>query len=182
MNSLIEQTTAHYEATNYKSALKTGLFSFQNARSWYRDVAGGDMHRDLVLRFIETQALLLAPIAPHWSEYIWRDVLKKVIFNCELTDWQDGSVQYAPFPKPSCPEDKVVTAAQGYIKSLSDAVHQAESLQLKKKAKGKQSQFDPRKPKRLWFYVAKEFPSWQQKYIDALQESYDEVSLSEDEC
>jgi len=84
-------------------------------------------------------------------------------------------VQEASFPKPSCPDDKSVTAAQTYIKRLSEAIHQAESLQLKKKAKGKQSAFDPRKPKRLWFYVATEFPAWQQKYIDALQESYDEV-------
>ena len=84
-------------------------------------------------------------------------------------------MQDVPFPKPSCPEDKVVTAEQSYIKSISDAVHQAEGLQLKKKAKGKQSSFDPRKPKRLWFYVATEFPAWQQKYIDALQECYDEV-------
>jgi len=91
MNSLIEETTAHYNATNFKAALKTGLFDYQNARNWYRDVTGGDMHRDLVIRFIETQALLLAPIAPHWSEYIWRDVLKKVFgpaFNMtNFSDW-----------------------------------------------------------------------------------------------
>lgn len=98
MNSLIEQTIAHYEATNFKSALKTGLFSYQNARGWYRDVTGGDMHRDLVLRFIETQALLIAPIAPHWSEYIWRDVLKKVSFKGELTD-----CRMAPFKTPPSP-------------------------------------------------------------------------------
>jgi leucyl-tRNA synthetase len=69
----------------------------------------------------------------------------------------------------------VVTASQAYIKGLSDSVHSAEGLQLKKKAKGKQSSFDPKKPKRLWIYVANEFPAWQQKYIDALRESYDEV-------
>jgi len=82
MNSLIEETTMHYEATNYKLALKTGLFEFQNARNWYREVTGGNMQRDLVLRFIEAQALLIAPIAPHWSEYIWRDVLKNVCPRC----------------------------------------------------------------------------------------------------
>jgi hypothetical protein len=88
MNTLIEQTTAHFDATNYKSALKTGLFDFQNARGWYRDVTGGDMHRDLVLRFIKTQALLLAPIAPHWSEYVWRDVLKEVCSSTDLTNFR----------------------------------------------------------------------------------------------
>jgi leucyl-tRNA synthetase len=46
---------------------------------------------------------------------------------------------------------------------------------MKKKARGKQSAFDPKKPKRLWIYVATEFPPWQQKYIKALEECYDEV-------
>jgi hypothetical protein len=36
------------------------------------------MHKDLVLRFVETQALLITPIAPHWAEYIWQEVLGKV--------------------------------------------------------------------------------------------------------
>jgi len=67
---------------------------------------------------------------------------------------------------------------QAYIKNLSVAVHSTESLQLKKKAKGKQSSFDPKKPKRLWIYVATEFPAWQQKYIDALHKCYQEVWLS----
>jgi leucyl-tRNA synthetase len=69
----------------------------------------------------------------------------------------------------------VVAESQAYVKSLTDAVHSAEGLQLKKKARGKQSSFDPKKPKKLWIYVATEFPSWQQKYIDALQECYNEV-------
>lgn len=36
------------------------------------------MHRDVILRYIELQALMLAPIAPHWAEYVWLEVLKKV--------------------------------------------------------------------------------------------------------
>ena len=34
------------------------------------------MNSVLVRRFIEIQALLVAPIAPHFSEYIWTNVLK----------------------------------------------------------------------------------------------------------
>ena len=30
------------------------------------------MHRELVLKFITTQILLLAPITPHFSEYLWK--------------------------------------------------------------------------------------------------------------
>lgn len=38
------------------------------------------MHRDTILRYIELQALMLAPITPHWAEHIWLEVLKKVGF------------------------------------------------------------------------------------------------------
>lgn len=36
------------------------------------------MHHDLIRRYIELQALLITVIAPHWAEYIWLEVLKKV--------------------------------------------------------------------------------------------------------
>jgi leucyl-tRNA synthetase len=52
-----------------------------SARDQYRDAAtatGLGMHRDVILRYIELQALLMAIIAPHWSEYIWLEVLNKV--------------------------------------------------------------------------------------------------------
>jgi leucyl-tRNA synthetase len=65
----------------YKLALKSGLYDFLGARDFYREVtaaAGIGMHRDLVLQYIELQALLLTPIAPHWAEYIWLEVLKRV--------------------------------------------------------------------------------------------------------
>ncbi len=65
----------------YKLALKTSLYDFTSARDFYREItaaAGVEMHRHLVLRYIELQALLLTPIAPHWAEYIWLEVLKKV--------------------------------------------------------------------------------------------------------
>jgi leucyl-tRNA synthetase len=58
-----------------------GFYELQNARDAYREataLTGEGMHKDLVLMFIEVQALVLQPITTHWSEYIWRDVLKKV--------------------------------------------------------------------------------------------------------
>ena len=65
----------------YKLALKAAFYDFTTARDFYREAttaAGIVMHRDLILQYIELQALLLAVIAPHWSEYIWLEVLKKV--------------------------------------------------------------------------------------------------------
>ena len=36
------------------------------------------LNYDLIVRFIEMQALLMLPITPHLSEYIWTDLLHKV--------------------------------------------------------------------------------------------------------
>ena len=67
--------------SNYKQALKSGLFDFQIARDIYREsvnTTGIGMHKDLVLKYIEYQALMLAPIAPHFAEYLYREVLGKM--------------------------------------------------------------------------------------------------------
>lgn len=68
-------------STDFKLALKSGLYDFTSARDSYREAstaAGMAMHRDTIMRYIELQALMLAPITPHWAEYIWLEVLKKV--------------------------------------------------------------------------------------------------------
>lgn len=56
------------------------------------------MHVDLVRRFVELQALLMTPIIPHWSEYIWREVLHK-----------ESSIQNALFPSASSPDPVLTT-------------------------------------------------------------------------
>lgn len=46
------------------------------------------MHRDVVLKFIEYQAIVMAPITPHFCEFVWQDLLKK-----------SGTVTRAPWPQ-----------------------------------------------------------------------------------
>ena len=43
----------------------------QACRDRYREVEMQGMHRDLVMLFIRTQTLLLAPICSHLCEHIW---------------------------------------------------------------------------------------------------------------
>lgn len=64
-------------------ALKEGWYEFQAARDSYREActaANIGMHKELVFRFVEWQALMITPIAPHWAEYIWQELLGKVIY------------------------------------------------------------------------------------------------------
>eukprot|EP00955_Chlamydomonas_euryale_P041976 352181-Chlamydomonas_euryale.AAC.1 len=89
----------------FREALKSAAYDLGNARDTYRFATAGaeGMSRDVVLRYIEASAQLLAPIIPHTSDHIWVNVLKK-----------DGSVLTAGWPKTETP-DFVMQRASKYI-------------------------------------------------------------------
>lgn len=68
------------------------------------------MHQDLIKRYVELQALLLTPVAPHFSEYLWRDVLG-----------HSDSVQNALYPEAEA-GDPAITAALNYVRNVSIVV------------------------------------------------------------
>ncbi|KOS22606.1 Leucine--tRNA ligase [Escovopsis weberi] len=164
MNAAAREAMEQYDLTNYKLALKAGLYEMTSARDFYREAcaaAGIKMHRDLVFRYIELQCLLMAVIAPHWAEHIWQEVLRK-----------DTSVQNARFPQVP-PVDAALSATREYVRTMASNINSAEAQQLKKKAKGKEVSFDPKKPKKLTIYMSEKFPGWQAKHIDLLRELWD---------
>lgn len=172
MNTLASEAIEQFDQTNYKLALKAALYEMISARDFYREACAAaniKMHKDLVLRYIEVQALLMAVIAPHWAEYIWLEVLKK-----------DSTIHNARFPEVAA-SNAGLTAKRDYVRNTTSNVNSAEALQLKKKAKGKETSFDPKKPKKLTIYMTKNFPSWQAKYIDLLKEMWDTSSNSVNE-
>jgi leucyl-tRNA synthetase len=112
----------------YKLALKYGLYDFTNARDFYREAtkaAGVGMHADLVKRYVELQALMVNVVAPHWSEHIWLEVLKK-----------DETIQNALFPDAPATKPEL-TAAREYVRNTSTSITSAEGAQLKRMQKGK---------------------------------------------
>ncbi|KAF9883481.1 cytosolic leucyl tRNA synthetase [Aspergillus nanangensis] len=169
MNAIAREAIKHYRDTNFKLALKSALYDLTSARDVYREAAttaGLGMHRDMILRYIELQVVLMAIIAPHWAEYVWLEVLKK-----------PESIHNARFPE--VPEPSVsLSAAAAYVRTLSSNITSSEATLTKKLAKGKSSNFDPKKPKKLTIFAAKKFPVWQEKYIDLVREAFDGLSLS----
>lgn len=140
LNVLVADAKREYTDTNYKLALKAAWFDFTSARDFYREacIGGGiKMHKDLIFRYFELQALVLAVIAPHWCEWIWLEILKK-----------PQSIQLAQWPEVPA-VDLGLSAARDYVRQTSSNINSAESLQLKKKAKGKETVYDPKKPKML---------------------------------
>ncbi|KAJ6015993.1 Leucine--tRNA ligase cytoplasmic [Penicillium herquei] len=169
INKFVHETYKHYQDTNFKLALKSGLFDMTSARDSYREstaASGIGMHRDVIMRYIELQALMLAPIAPHWAEYVWLEVLKK-----------SESIHFAKFPAVPEPSAEL-SAAQAYVRGTASAILSAEANFTKRLAKGKNLAFDPRKPKRVTIYAAKKYPVWQEKYIDLVRDAFDSLTLS----
>jgi leucyl-tRNA synthetase len=170
MNALVNEARKQYEETSYKLALKAGHYDFLNARDSYREActaAGIPLHKDLVFKYIRLQALILTPIAPHWAEYVWQEILK-----------EPASIQFALFPEVPAANPSL-SAAREYVKTTASSINSAESSQLKKMAKGKQSDFDPKKAKKLTVFVTDSFPSWQSKYLDLLEEVWDPATKTQ---
>ncbi|KAI2464346.1 leucyl-tRNA synthetase, cytoplasmic [Annulohypoxylon bovei var. microspora] len=170
INTLVQEAKRHYEDTNYKMALKSAFYDLINAKDIYRSTcvaAGITMNRSLVFKYIRLQALSLTPIAPHWSEYIWLEVLHET-----------QTVQLARWPE--VPEANAsLTAARAYALATQSNITSAESAQVKKMAKGKQMSFDPKKPKRLTIYITKEFPKWQNECIELVKETWDPTTMTQ---
>lgn len=172
MNGLVHEAKKHYEDTNYKLALKSAFYDFTTARDFYREAsvaAGIKMHKDLVFLYIELQALLLTVVAPHWSEYIWLELLNK-----------PSTIQNELYPEVPLPK-AFLTASREYVRATSSNITSAEAAQQKKKAKGKDIGYDLKKPKKLTIFVADKFPAWQEKYIDLVREAWNPETKSTDD-
>lgn len=169
LHSLVHEAYSHYEATDYKAALKSALYDFTSARDFYREsciASSTPMHTGLVRRYIELQALLLTPIAPHWSDYIYQELLQ-----------HPSTIQNALWP--SVPDAEAsLTEAWEYVRATASAITSAEAAQQKRKDKGKATSFDPKKPKKLTIFYAAAYPAWQDAYIEIVRQNFDSTLLS----
>jgi leucyl-tRNA synthetase len=163
----------------FRTALKQGLYDFENARNWYRTICapengGPVMHRDLVFDWVRANALLMAPFTPHFSEHVWQTILG-----------EKSSVQSAAFPTPSGPIDAAVLGQLEYMRGVVDSIRSAEALVSRRKG-GKQKapapSYDPSKPKQARIYVARDFPEWQNKSVQLVREAWDDASSTIDEA
>ncbi|TPX16808.1 uncharacterized protein E0L32_012360 [Thyridium curvatum] len=172
LHRLVHEAKGHYVDTNYKLAVQSSWYNVLSALSFYREscaAAGIALHKDLIYEYIELQALMLTPITPHWSEYIWLEVLKK-----------PQSIQLARWPE--VPAAKAGLSAEwDYAKGTASSINSAESQQLKRRAKGKATSYDPKQPKKLSIYTTDKFPAWQEKYIELMKEMWDPATRSVDD-
>ncbi|CAH7680995.1 hypothetical protein PPACK8108_LOCUS13531 [Phakopsora pachyrhizi] len=174
----INKTYKAYDESMYKEAQKSGFYELLGARDWYRDFTAeeGGMHSELLKYYVRIQTLLIAPVAPHFAEHVWSNVLN-----------QPGSVQNARFPEPDQPVDESMIDAADYVKETVKKIRTTEINLGKRKAKakpglaGSQISFDPTKPKSLRIFVANEFPGWQKRCVEILSTNVDQGTYEVDE-
>lgn len=164
MNVLIKKTEEAYDKMLYREALKTGFFEFQAARDKYRDVSLDGMHVDLVSKYIEIQALLLAPICPHICEHIWQLIGK------------NESIMLAKWPIAGDIDYNLLTSSQYLMDCARDFRLRLKNM-IASQSKGKKkanTTEPPKKPTQGVVYVAKEYPPWQKNVLVTLRKMYNE--------
>lgn len=93
LDDCIEQAEEMYEKMTFSQAVKWGWHVVKQHVAKYRKYSlrcGVPMHGPTLRRVIKAQVIMLSPIITHWSEYVWRTVLK-----------EEGSVTQADWPEKS---------------------------------------------------------------------------------
>lgn len=72
LNHAVELTTQSYNEVKFKQALKHGFFELQTIKEDYLIAKGGKANPFLLMKFIETQLILINPIVPHFADFCWR--------------------------------------------------------------------------------------------------------------
>lgn len=93
---------------------------------------------------------------------------------------QPSTIQNELFPSVPAPSP-ALSAAREYVRSTSSNITSAEAASQKKKDKGKNIGFDPKKAKKLTIFAAAKYPAWQEKYMDLVREAFEGASLDDKE-
>ena len=86
----IRMVIKHYNELRFRDVLIEGFFNFNGLREKYKiycGILGLDLHKDLVDMFCISQTILINPIIPHSTEYVWVNILNStdLIYNSDLS-------------------------------------------------------------------------------------------------
>ncbi|KAK4294869.1 hypothetical protein Pmani_032536 [Petrolisthes manimaculis] len=163
MNLKIRETEEHYKTLMFKESLRTGFFEYSNLFHQYRERAQvqSGLHWDLVHRYLTTQVLLLSPICPHISDYVWQNILNN-----------ERSILHASWPSTDEP-DLSLTKASEYLAEASHCFRlRLKSHMTPGKGKKGETQTAPQPPSHGIVWVAKTFPKWQSIILTTMHGIY----------
>lgn len=181
INAAVASAGHSYDRLLFREALKAAVYDLHAARDAWRVACGGvgeasgagggenptsssgGLHAELARRYVEVSTLLLAPLAPHTCEHIWRDLLKK-----------KGTVLTAGWPSDAPAPDAVLRAAAA---ALDGTINSARRGIAKLEMPSKKAKKDDPKPKKIasvTLYVAEAFGGWHAPVLESLSGAFDE--------
>lgn len=164
---LAQQTQQAYDRIQYREALKSGFFDFTSLRDQYRHFCGSDgMHEECIIRWVEIQAVLLAPIAPHICEYIWTVRLRKpsLLVTTGQSCWTSVLNQVAPFNPQLHREYATLVCSVEEFRRTKEKSIAADNSARKKPDQALRPELNA-----AVVYVAKDYLPWQQTVLKLLQ-------------
>jgi leucyl-tRNA synthetase len=107
MNKAIKLVGDAYEKMLYREVVKEGFYELQNTRDEYREYTSDNegMNWTVIKRYLELEALLMAPICSHMSEYIWE--LLQPVFQEDGRQMPD-MVMKAMFPAEETVDELII--------------------------------------------------------------------------
>jgi len=149
LNNCIIQAEQYYRQMAFRQALNSIFFELQGEAQKY-ELQCGELgpHRDVLTSYLRAVVVMLMPIAPHTSEYLWSQVMLN-----------STSVMKETFPVPSRPVDIGLRFASKLIEDVSHDIR----TQVQKVAK-KRGPIDT-----AIVYVAPRYAEWQVRGLEALR-------------
>ena len=177
INAAVASAGASYDRLLFREALKAAVYDLHAARDAWRvacgggdsssacssSSGGGGLHAGLARRYVEVSTLLLAPLAPHTCEHVWRDLLKK-----------EGTVLTAGWPRDAPAPDAVLRAAAAALEGTIAAARRGISRLEAPPKKAKKDDPRPRRVARVAVYVAEAFGGWHAPVLASLSAAFDE--------
>jgi len=168
MNKLIASTQSAYENMRFREVLKHGFFDLQSLKDDYVVAKNGNLNPALLLRFIEVQLIVMSPIIPHFTEYMWTEIF--------VPKWKEvseeprsGLIIDARYPKVSKPYNDILGRINEYFWQLKRNLRLSLD-KLKHGKKGKKGKEETKEIKHCILFVAKEFVDVQKRVLEALNE------------
>ena len=187
INYLIEQTKIAYDSMKYKDVLKYAFYEMINSKDEYILFNGDDytkLNPTLMVHFLRTFFIIINPIIPHWSEYMYRTYLNPLFTKFNMNELCITFLAKATFPTITNAIDKKLFSYNKYLNKVIQAIRDLGNKKVKKgkggKGKGKEEPAkEEQAPKEsvVTILYAKEFTANQKKVFEILsKQNYDEFN------
>ena len=187
INYLIEQAKTAYDKMKYKDVLKYAFYEMINSKDEYILFNGDNyakLNPTLMVRFLKTFFVLMNPICPHWTEYMYRTYLNPLFEKFKFNQYIITYLSRATFPVISNPIDKKLFFYNRYINKVIESIRELANKKdkkggAKKGKKGEKTEEKKEEPKEVKISIlfAKEYTPNQKKVFEILRkQKYDDFN------